>query len=326
VGVFRSALNVADLSLEIETAVGIAVYPDHGDDSTTLLQRADIAMRMARHDGLGIMVYDSEIDPLSLKRLQLHGELREAIENGGMTLYYQPKVDIKTGRIVGVEALARWPHPREGMIPPNDFIPMIEQSGLIQPFTYWALEEAIKVLRRWKDDGIELVVSVNLSARNLLDSELPGSIAALLYAYQVSANNLCLEITESAIMSQPERALTILNQLHETGATISIDDFGTGYSSLSYLKKLPVDELKIDQSFIFGLTRDSDDETIVHSTIELAHNLSLKTVGEGVENKGILNMLGVLNCDIAQGYHISRPLPLEELQEFLRDSPWGLNS
>ena len=241
-----------------------------------------------------------------------------------MTVFCQPKVDIKSGHIMGVEALARWQHPLEGMISPADFIPMVEQSGLIRPFTRWVIEEAIVQLRNWKADGIELSIAVNLSTRNLLDPELPGTIAELLEQYQVSACNLCLEITESALMSRPEQALKVLKRLHEMGAKLSIDDFGTGYSSLAYLKKLPVDELKIDQSFIFGLIDNEDDAVIVRSTIELAHNLGLRVVAEGVESKAVMEKLKIENCDIAQGYYLSWPLPRAELQQWLHTSPWGL--
>ncbi|HUX83420.1 MAG TPA: EAL domain-containing protein [Halothiobacillus sp.] len=319
-------VDIDGFSLEIEAAFGLVLYPDHGEDTSTLLQRSDIAMRLAKHDGVGILIYSDEDDPFSMQRLRLHGQLRKAISERSLMVYYQPQVDIKTGRIMGVEALSRWPHPDEGMISPADFIPMIEQSGLILPFTLWVLEEAIILLQRWAADGIDLNIAVNISARNLLDPNLTETIARLLETHQVSAKNLSLEITESAIMSRPEQALKVLGQLHEIGLKLSIDDFGTGFSSLAYLKKLPVDEIKIDQSFVFGLTDNDDDAVIVRSTIELAHNLGLKTVAEGIENKETLDMLASLNCDIAQGFYLSRPVPLAELQQFLRDSPWGLES
>jgi len=317
-------VKIAEFSLEIEVVIGIAIHPDHGENVCTLLQHSDIAMRMAKRDGVGILVYNPEDDPFSMRRLRLHGELRQAIEGKELGLHYQPKVDIRTARIIGVEALARWSHPGEGMIPPAEFIPMIEQSGLIRPFTFWLLEETIVQLMDWASAGIDISIAVNMSMRNLLDPSLPATISRLLETYQVSAYKLCLEITESTIMSRPEHALQIISQLHKIGVRLSIDDFGTGYSSLAYLKKLSVDELKIDQSFIFGLTEDRDDALIVRSTIDLAHNLGLKTVAEGVESKEVMDELEILKCDIAQGYYISRPLPAAELQQWLRISQWGV--
>ncbi|WP_018405742.1 bifunctional diguanylate cyclase/phosphodiesterase [Marinobacter gelidimuriae] len=319
-------INIEEFPLEIEAAYGIALYPDHGDKASVLLQHGDIAMRIAKQDGVSISVYNQESDPFGLKHLRLHGELRQAIADKALAIYYQPKVDVKTARIIGVEALARWPHPKDGMIPPDDFIPMVEQSGLMRPFTLWVLETAIAQLRDWKKEGIELSIAVNLSTRNLLDPELPKTIKKLLETHQVSAHNLCLEITESAIMSRPEQALKVLNELHDIGTTLSIDDFGTGYSSLAYLKKLPVDEIKIDQSFIFGLIENDNDAVIVRSTIDLAHNMGMRTVAEGVENKEIMDMLEVSGCDIVQGYFMSRPIPLEELEQWLRTSQWGIVS
>jgi diguanylate cyclase (GGDEF)-like protein/PAS domain S-box-containing protein len=321
----ETPVRIGDVSLEIEPVIGIAIYPDHGDDTYTLLQHCDIAMRMAKQDGLGILVYNHEIDPLSLRQLRLHGELRQAIEKGNLVLHYQPKVDIKTGCIMGVEALARWPHPLEGVIYPDDFIPMIEQSGLIRPFTYWVLQQALKLLQQWKNNGIDFSVAVNLSTRNLLDPDLPATVSGLLESHQVDVDKLCLEVTESALMSRPEQSLLTMNQLRETGVKISIDDFGTGYSSLAYLKKLPVSEIKIDKSFVLGLTEDEGDAAIVRSTIDLAHNLDLETVAEGVESKDIMEALKGLGCDIAQGYYISRPLPEVGLQDFVENSSWGLH-
>jgi len=321
---FEQAVVVNDASLEIEVAIGIALYPDHGDDPDILLQHTDIAMRVAKNEATGFSIYNPESDPFSLRRLQLHGELRQAINEKSFALYYQPKIDIKTNRITSVEALARWPHPVDGMIAPDDFIPMVEQSGLIQPFTLWVLEQAIEQCRHWIDTGIEISIAVNLSTRNLLDPNLPDSIAKLLESYKVGPECLSLEITESAVMSRPENALKILMRLDEMGLKLSIDDFGTGYSSLAYLKKLPVQELKIDQSFIFGMTTNENDAVIVRSTIDLAHNLGLHAIAEGVENQDTLDLLAILDCDTAQGYLMGRPMPIQELNQWLINSPWGL--
>lgn len=314
---------IEDVSLEIEAAIGIALYPEHGDEPAMLLQQADIAMHVAKNEAKGFSIYNPEDNPYSLRRLRLIGELRKAIEQKKLVLYYQPKIDLMSGQVVSVEALARWPHPVEGMVPPGDFIPMVEQSGLIRPFTLWVLEEAIAQLKTWSEMDVDLSIAVNLSTRNLLDSELPGNITKLLKTYNVRPEHISLEVTESAVMSQPETALKVLTQLDEMGLKLSIDDFGTGYSSLAYLKKLPVHELKIDQSFVFGLTSNDDDAVIVHSTIELARNMGLYVVAEGVEDQDTLDTLTKLKCDICQGYHISRPLPSEELEAWLSTSSWG---
>jgi len=323
---FEQPLVVNDVFLEIEVAIGIALYPNHGDDPDLLLQHADIAMRIAKSDATGYSIYTPEDDPFSLQRLKLHGEIRQAISENEFVLYYQPKIDIKSNRIISVEALARWPHPENGIIAPNDFIPMIEQSGLIRPFTFWVLKQAIEQCKHWANQGIDINIAVNLSTRNLLDPELPGKIFNLLELYNVNPACLTLEITESAVMTRPEHALKILTQLNKMGLKLSIDDFGTGYSSLASLKKLPVTELKIDQSFVFGLTTNQDDAIIVRSTIDLAHNLGIHAVAEGVESQAALDQLALLNCDIAQGYLMGRPMPIEELNDWLNNSTWGIHS
>jgi diguanylate cyclase (GGDEF)-like protein len=323
---FEQNISVDDTSLEIEAVFGVAMYPEHGETSDILLQRANIAMRVAKKEISDFSIYSSDDDPHSLRRLKLFGELRQAITNKELLLYYQPQIDISTGRIISVEALARWPHPDSGMIPPDDFIPMIEQSGLIRPFTLWVLEEAIMQLRHWSQQGINLSIAVNLSARNLLDPDLPNAIAAMLESHRLSSAQLTLEVTESAIMTRPENALKLLTKLHEMGFKLSIDDFGTGYSSLAYLKKFPVDELKIDQSFVFDLADRDDDAIIVRSTIELAHNMGMKVVAEGVESEDILSTLSILNCDLAQGYYMSRPIAAQDLEIWLAESPWGISA
>jgi len=322
---FKEPIIIEDTPIEIESVIGIALYPLHGEDPDMLIRHADIATHVAKNDVNGFNIYNPDDDPYSLQHLKLYGELREAVNNKTLTLYYQPKIDIKTGKIKSVEALARWPHPEKGMISPVEFIPMIEQTGMIQPFTLWVLEQAIIQIKHWNESGIDLSIAVNLSTRNLLDPSLPDNIKSLLDTHQVSANNLSLEITESAIMSRPESAIVLLERLHDMGFKLSIDDFGTGYSSLAYLKKLPVHELKIDQSFIFGLITNDDDSIIVRSTIDLAHNLGLTVVAEGIESKEIFNMLIILGCDIGQGYYFSRPISSEELSSWLYESSWGLS-
>ena len=321
---FKEPVIIEETPLDIEVVIGIAFYPLHGEEPEELIRHADIATNVAKGDVNGFCIYNPEDDPYSLKRLKLYGELSSAISNKELALYYQPKIDIKTGKIKSVEALARWPHPVEGMISPGKFIPMIEQTGMIRPFTLWVLEEAIMQIKSWAQSGIDLSVAVNLSTRNLLDPSLPDYIQNLLNSHQVSANKLSLEITESAIMSRPESAIALLERLHKMGFSLSIDDFGTGYSSLAYLKKLPVNEIKIDQSFVYGLITNEDDAVIVHSTIDLAHNLGLTVVAEGVESKEVHDMLTTLGCDISQGYYFTQPITNQELSLWLNESPWGL--
>jgi len=322
-GSFEQPIIVEDTTLEVEATIGVALYPDHGDVPETLLQHADIAMRIAKNENRSYSVYNPKDDPFSFRRLKLHGELRQAITNKTMSVFYQPKVDIKTGKIISVEALSRWPHPTLGMIAPDDFIPMVEQSGLIRPFTMWVLEEAIKQINCWNKEGRNISIAVNLSTRNLLDPTLADYISELLQTYRVLPSSLVLEITESAVMSRPEHALKILMRLHNMEIKLSIDDFGTGYSSLAYLKRLPVSELKIDYSFVKDIVNDENDTVIVRSTIDLAHNLGMTVVAEGVENKEILNLLKILGCDIGQGYYFSRPLPIDQLTQWLIESDWG---
>ena len=320
---FEQPVIIEDTPLELEAAIGIAQYPDHGESTAILMQHADIAMRIAKNETSGFSIYSPNDDPFSVQRLKLHGELRQAINNKELAVHYQPKIDIKTGKIVSVEALSRWPHPSQGMISPVDFIPMVEQSGMIRPFTLWVLEQTIKQSRIWIEAGIQLTVAVNLSTRNLLDPSLAESIAQLLQLHRVSPDRLTLEITESAVMSRPEYAIKMLTRLHAMGLKLSIDDFGTGYSSLSYLKKLPVAELKIDYSFVSGINNNESDAVIVRSTIDLAHNLGLSVVAEGIEDKETLDKLAKLGCDIGQGYYFSRPLPIDELSSWLAESSWG---
>src|SRR3569623_642325 len=309
--------------LEIEAAIGAAIYPGHGDDAAILLQRADIAMRIAKTEKMSFIVYDPHDDPYNMRHLRLFGELRQAISDRALVLYYQPQINLGTGRIEGVEALARWPHATEGLIPPADFIPMVEQSGLIRPVTLWMLEQASAQCRRWSDDGIGLKVAVNLSTRNLLDPGLADKIVELLVRYRVRPAQLMLEITESAMMTRAETALKLIMRLQAIGLSLSIDDFGTGYSSLSYLKRLPVSELKIDHSFVSGMIANEHDAVIVRSTIELAHNLGLRVVAEGVENEAVLTAVTALGCDSVQGNHLGPPKTADEFGHWLAVSPWS---
>ena len=284
----REPFVLDGMRLEIDASIGIALYPTHGEDNETLQQRADIAMYSAKQAGRGYAMFEPELDRHSPRRLALAGGLRSAINEGQIRLYYQPKADLRTGRIMGCEALARWDHPEFGIVGPSEFVPIAEQTGLITPLTSFVLEEAIKQVREWRDSGLELSVAVNLSARSFLDTQLAVEIPRLLNRWGVEAELLELEITESMLMTDPARAEATLARLSQIGLTLSVDDFGTGYSSLANLKRLPVDVIKIDKSFVIEMAVDASDAAIVRSTIELAHNLGLQRRRRGRRVRGRL--------------------------------------
>jgi diguanylate cyclase (GGDEF)-like protein len=301
------------VSLDVEASVGIALFPDHGTDADGLLQHADIAMYAAKEIHAGIVVFDAKLDHHSPGKLALLGDLRRAIEQGQLVVHYQPKVDAHDDRLLGVEALVRWRHPDRGLVPPDEFIPLAERTALIGPLTHQVLETALRQCRLWCEAGQELSVAVNVSARRLLDLAFPDEVARLLADSGTPARLLVVEITESTIMLDPAHALETLRRLDDMGVRLSIDDFGTGYSSMSYLKNLPVHELKIDRTFVSQMASNASDAVIVRSTIDLGRNLGLSVVAEGVEDAGTLVELSALGCDAVQGYHISRPLPADEL-------------
>jgi diguanylate cyclase (GGDEF)-like protein len=304
---FEVPLTLDDQTVDLSAGLGIACWPQHGDDGDTLLSRAEVAMYAAKRRTAGAQVYDAALDVASGQTLSLLSELRRAVDDGQLRLYLQPKVDVASGELCGAEALVRWQHPTRGLVPPMEFIPFAEQTGFVRQLTLWMFEEVARRQSSLTAMGVAKV-SINLSTRDLLDVELPDKLDALLLRYRASAQRLCLEITESAIMDDPERAEATLHRLAERGFKLSIDDFGTGYSSLAYLKRLPVHELKIDKSFVMAMERDASDAKIVRSTIDLAHGLGLTVVAEGVENGSILTQLATLHCDEAQGYHLARPL------------------
>jgi diguanylate cyclase (GGDEF)-like protein len=312
----RDPLELQELTLDVGASLGMAIYPRDGADAETLLQRADVAMYLAKESHSGFELYSYDRDSYSPDRLSLSAELRAAIEQDDLTLVFQPKVDLKSGRVYGFEALARWYHPRHEFVPPDEFVPIAERTGLIKPLTSCVLSAALHRCALWAEQGDNVGVSVNVSARSLLDTAFPREVACLLRRWGVPASLLGLEITESSIMADPERSREVLSELSEMGVSLSIDDFGTGYSSLSHLKRLPVDEIKIDRSFVMGMARDENDAVIVRSTIELAHNLGLRVVAEGVETKNDLDRLGSWGCDVAQGYYLSRPLPIDRIREW----------
>jgi len=311
-GQLRAALerpfHAEGIDLDVEVSVGVVVSAQHSRDAITLLQRADVAMYAAKTQNLGIAVYDPAFDVHSPAKFALFGDLRRALERGELVLSYQPKVSISNGKVVGVEALVRWQHPERGLVYPDEFIPFTEYTGLIGPLTRHVLSTAIAQARTWDEAGRPLPVSVNLSARNLLDEGLPDLVAELLATHRVDPNLLELEVTESAIMTEPARAQRLLEQLSALGVRISIDDFGAGYTSLSQLKNLPVSELKIDRAFVMAMIEDPSSALIVRSVIDLGHNLGFTLVAEGVETEQIMTALGDLGCDVAQGYLLSRPM------------------
>ncbi len=304
--------------VEITASIGISVFPEHGTDPETLLRRSDVAMYLAKHSEVEHATYSPEQDKHSPERLALVGELRRAIERDELILHYHPKVDLVRGELVGVEALLRWPHPVRGLVPPDEFIPLAEQTGLIQPLTLWVLEAALKQRSEWQDTGPQVPVAVNLSMRNLHDLHLPDTVGELLQKWGGEPDWLVLEITESSLMADPERARQILARLCSMGVRIAIDDFGTGYSSLAYLKRLPVHELKIDRSFVQQMSHG--DAVIVRSTIGLGHDLGLTVVAEGVEDEATLHRLRSFACDVVQGYFVSRPLSAAQLSAWLQKS------
>jgi len=311
------------LTVDVEASIGVALYPDHGNDADELLQRADIAMYAAKGTNAGFVLFDPRQDQHSPKRLALLGELRQAIDHGQLVLHYQPKVDAHTGHVLGVEALVRWQHPTHGLVPPGEFIPLAERTGLIGPLTHYVLDAALRQCRAWRQAGDELAVAVNVSARSLLDLGFPDEVASLLARWEVPAGLLVVEITESIVMTDPTHALQVLGRLNEMGVQLSIDDFGTGHSSMAHLKSLPVQELKVDRSFVLQMASNTSDAVIVRSTVELGRNLGLRVVAEGVENSQTLQELDALGCDAIQGFYISRPVPADELTTWLEQQKAG---
>ncbi|MBV9606289.1 MAG: EAL domain-containing protein [Solirubrobacterales bacterium] len=327
IGKMRAALEqsvmVEGLALPAEGSIGIAMFPAHGRDVDTLLRHADAAMYNAKENKAGYVFYDGTRDESDPLRLTLVSELRRALEQRELVLYYQPKAALASGEVQSVEALLRWNHPERGIVGPDEFIPLAQQTGLIKPLTLYVLDEALRQCREWQDGGMTLGVAVNLSVRNLLDADFPTQVKRLLIRRDVDPGLLRLEITESTMLSDPVRTKRVLDKLAAMGIALSIDDFGTGYSSLAYLSQLPVNEIKIDRSFVMNMAQSDNDAVIVRSTIDLGRNLGLQVVAEGVETERDWEELNQLGCTLAQGYYLTRPVPAAELTQWLRQRPTG---
>ena len=322
VDLFRRPFEIETLDLEVGASIGVAYYPAHGEGAAELMQRADVAMYSAKRDQTGFMIYSPDDDRHSVQRLTLQGELRRAIENNQLMLYYQPKIATGTPRLVGVEALVRWHHADHGSVPPEEFVGLAERTGLIRPLTRWVIEAVLRQQHAWRQRGIDLSVAVNLSVRLLQDTDFPDQLRTLIDDLGGAPGALQLEITESALMAEPDTAMAVLDQLAAMGCRLSLDDFGTGYSSLSYLQRLPIDELKIDRSFVLAMNQDSSAAVIVRAVVNLAQSLNLAVVAEGVEKREIYDRLSELGCDQVQGHLIGRPMPADAFETWLATTSW----
>jgi len=321
----RETFVVDQFSFNLGASIGIVICPQHGTNTRLLMQHADVAMHFAKEKQLGFALYDPDFSERSLNILSLDTELRSALKNNDLNLVFQPKISLRTGRIVAVEVLLRWVHKDQGFISPDKFIYVAEQTGLINDVTKWVLYNALKQKCEWEKENINLSMAINLSAKNLWDTSLIGYMREELAGNKIMPQSVILELTETAVMSDPKYAIVILNQLRSLGLKISIDDFGTGYSSLSYLKQLPIDEIKIDRSFVMDMEENENDAVIVQSTIDLAHNMGLKVVAEGVETIQSLEKLKNQACDLAQGFYMAKPMNNQELMKWLRSSQWGID-
>lgn len=316
-------LLVLDTTIKVEASIGIAYYPDHGSDVGTLMRRADIAMYVAKTSGSRYAVYATQHEGQINRRIALLSELRHGIASGELFLEYQPKVDLASGRTIGVEALVRWAHPTKGLIAPEEFIPLAEEGDLICPLTRWVLNDALKQMHAWQQMGIDISAAVNLSGTNLLEPDLAEVVAGLLQRWKIGARKLILELTESTFISSSSDQM--LRRLRRLRVGLSIDDYGTGYSSLVRLRRLPLTELKLDQSFVRGITAVRKDKEIVRATISLGHRLGLSISAEGVMDEATLGALADLGCDFAQGYYIAPPMAPSELPTWLHESRWPLS-
>jgi diguanylate cyclase (GGDEF)-like protein len=310
----RGPLGLSTLTLDVDTAVGIALHPDHGSEAAMLLQRADVAAHAAKLAPTSIQRFHLGLESRSARRLGLAGELRRALDNGDIEVYFQPQVSLRERRLVGVECLARWQHPEHGTVSPEDFVAVAEHTGQLGRLTDAVLREGLRRCRQWCDAGRPLSVAVNLSPRTLLDPHFPARVDELLQEYGVPPQSLMLEITEGGVIGETDRPIPILRRLQEMGVRLAVDDFGTGHSSLSYLRRLPAHQVKIDRVFVQGMATDTADLAIVRAVVDLARHFGLSVVAEGVESELTLELLEEIGCDIGQGFLFSRPLPYERLE------------
>jgi diguanylate cyclase (GGDEF)-like protein len=313
-GSLQDPMEIGSLTLDVDTAVGIAVHPDHGSEPATLLQRADVANQAAKAVSSAVQTFNLGLESRSARRLGLAGDLRRALENGDLEVVFQPKVTLSSRQLVGVECLARWEHSAHGSVSPEDFVAVAEHTGQLSRLTETVLKEGLRRCRQWADAGRPLNVAVNLSSRTLVDPEFPGRVAELLDEHGVPAERLTLEISEAGVTSESDRPLPSLHRLHELGVRLAVDDFGTGYSSLSHLRRLPVDEVKIDKTFVQGMATDPGDLAIVRAIVDLSRHFGLAVVAEGVESELTLSLLEEIGCDIGQGFFFSRPLSYDRLE------------
>jgi diguanylate cyclase (GGDEF)-like protein len=311
-------VSLDGLEIEVGGSLGLAVAPAHGTDPAGLLKRADMAMYDAKASTGGLRLYEPEADSDNPRRLLLVSELRTALNTGRIEVHVQPQARLATGAVPSVEALVRWNHPELGAVPPDEFIPVAERSGLIGLVTTRVLDLSLAAVADWRRQGVDLSVAVNLSTRSLHDADLIDEVTRLLRRHDVPASRLTLEVTESSVMADPARAIALLHQLRALGVRLSVDDFGTGYSSLSYLKSLPVSEVKIDRSFVIGLSSQGEDVAIVRAIVDLGRHLGLEVVAEGVEDQETWDLLASMGCDLVQGWHLGRPMPTAELVPWLR--------
>jgi diguanylate cyclase (GGDEF)-like protein len=315
-GFLHEPFEVGGQPVHLAVSLGIVAFPEHGHEGEVLLRRAELAMFAAKKSHSGYRIYSGELDPHSQKRLVMATELRRAIGADELTLYYQPQIDCGTGAVVGAEALLRWRHPQRGLVPPMDFIPFAEQSGLILQITPWVVEEALRQLRVWREKGLDLRLSVNIAMRNLHDPGFLSIIEKKIAGSGITPHSLTFEITEGTIMLEAERTLDLLQRFREMNLGVSIDDFGTGYSSLSYLSKLPIDEIKIDKSFVMDIAQIGN-RAIVAAVIELGRAFGLRVVAEGVKDQATWETIEDLRCPVAQGYYWSAPVPASAFEELL---------
>lgn len=321
---FHEPCKMKALSLRVGSSIGIACYPANSDEPETLIRQAEVAMHHAKATHQDVTDYTRELDPNSVERLTLLSDLQKSIECDQLVFHYQPKIDVKTRQIMGAEALVRWTHPERGLVSPSEFIPLAEQTGFIRPLTYWGIKEALDQCRSWCRQDLRVSVAVNISARCLHDARFAGVVLDSLRTSGLKPDCLEFEVTESAIMLEPERSRAMLREFRSLGITLSIDDFGTGFTSLSYLKDLPIDKVKIDRSFVMNMLHNDRDAILVRSIIDLAHNMGYQVVAEGVEDEKTWTALESLGCDLIQGYYVARPMPASAIEDWVGQSQWKM--